>query len=61
MMMDSMANELKLIAKWEADRKKLKAQHIKSLADLDARWGRTMAGYENQIKGNPDLEKLIKL
>jgi hypothetical protein len=58
--MDSMEAELKLLAKWEADKKRLKMKHIKDQADLDARWGKTMAGYKSNIKGNPELEALLK-
>ena len=59
--MDSMEIEAKLLAKWEADKKRLKMQYIKAQADLDARWGRTMEGYKTTIKGKPELEALLKL
>jgi hypothetical protein len=59
--MDSMDIELKLLAKWEADKKRLKMKHMKAQADLDARWGKTMEGYKTKIKGNPDLEVLLKM
>jgi hypothetical protein len=59
--MDSMEAELKLLAKWEADKKRLKMKHIKAQADLDARWGKTILGYKNNIQGNAELEALLKI
>lgn len=59
--MDSMEIELKLLARWEADKKRLKMKHIKAQADLDAKWSRTMEGYKTTIKGKPELEELIKI
>ena len=59
--MDSMEAELKLLAKWEADKKRLKMKHIKAQADLDARWGKTILGYKNNIQCNAELEALLKI
>jgi hypothetical protein len=56
-----MEAELKLLAKWEADKKRLKMKHIKAQADLDARWGKTILGYKTNIQGNAELEALLKI
>jgi hypothetical protein len=58
--MDSMGTELKLLARWEISRKKLLAKQKVEKDRHDKIWGDALAGYEKEIKGNPELEALLK-
>jgi hypothetical protein len=58
--MDSMETESRLLVRWELSRKKLLAKQKVERDKHDKIWGDTLAGYEKSIKGNPELEALLK-
>lgn len=58
--MDSMDYELKILARWEKNKKQLLAKQKAEREKHDKVWGDTLAGYRKSIKGNQDLEDLLK-
>jgi hypothetical protein len=55
-----METESRLLVRWELSRKKLLAKQKVERDKHDKIWGDTLAGYEKSIKGNPELEALLK-